>query len=269
MLELMCTNSVTSERQNWSDKKRVRPRIRRGQKSAGKTCQSGLILYSCHLLFRSKLLPSVPQEAVCSNLQVQAKPAWQPLEGRVSSPETLTALPRPLADCKGLPLLRLEKREALKTDQTACTKPGHSTIPEAGPSFLSCLYLVHSLCLGFFQILHPLECVSQDPASSLVRTLWCIMKKWFTGNWVPFGFTYSICDTRAGMEDSSHFVILQHPGDRPFLRAYPSSCVCLLGPTELGAVWCHIRVEMWDSKPVPSNHVPPFLCNPKGFSFLR
>lgn len=129
------------DRTEWINK-RVRPRIRRGQKSAGKTCRSGLIFFSCHdRLFRSRPLLLIPQEAVCSSLGLHdGTEADSPWRAGVSSD---LLLPRPPAGCRGLPLLHLEKTEALKTDQTACTKPGLSTIPEAEAQLLSCLYLVH------------------------------------------------------------------------------------------------------------------------------
>lgn len=115
--------------------------------------------------------------------------------------------------------------------------------------------------------------IPKTPASSLVRTLLVHHEKvdlQEIGS--PSGFTYSICDNQSwdGRPKSlCHLcsTLVTGLSSEPILQAV---CASLWAGTELGAVWCHIQVEMWDSKPVPSNHVPPFFpCNPKGVSPLE
>ena len=105
--------------------------------------------------------------------------------------------------------------------------------------------------------------------------LFChIMKKWiYRRSGSPSGFTYGICDNERwdGRPKSlCHLwsTLVTGLASEPVLLK--AVCASLWAKTELGALWCHIQVEMWDSKPVPSNHVPSFFpCNPNGISPLE
>lgn len=153
------------------DKKRVRPRIRRGQKSAGKTCQSGLILYSCHLLFRSKLLLLRPTES-CVLQPSKCRPSLH------DCTEADIASGRPSvqpwdSDCLSLILLQTARgclccawRKERLWKQTKQHALNQGTLPsqKQGPSFCHAyVWFTFPLFRGFSKYFTPLECVFPRP----------------------------------------------------------------------------------------------------------